>query len=58
MDFVGFIDVEVHNPLMEKSAQAKFLVHGYDDLLWTDDPEAAAQYVKESIMQMYENRDK
>jgi len=31
---IGTIDIEVYE---EGEAQAKFLVHGYDDVFWTDD---------------------
>lgn len=30
-------------------AQAKYLVHGLDDVLWTNDSEQAALFIKRSI---------
>ena len=53
---IGVIEIEVYDTKKDKWAQAKFLVHGYDDILWTDDPDAAAQYAKESIIKMFESR--
>ncbi len=55
-NMIGYIDVEVYDTKKDAWAQGKYLVHGYDDVLWTDDPEAAAQYVKESIIKMFEDR--
>ena len=51
MPQIGYIDVEVWDMENEDWAQGKFLVHGYDDVLWTDDADEAAKYVKESIIQ-------
>jgi len=38
--------------------QAKYLVHGYDDVLWTNDLESALQFMKESIEQIEEEKSK
>ena len=46
-------DVEVHDP--EKCEygkgfiQARYLVHGWEDVLWTDDIKAALDFIKESL---------
>jgi hypothetical protein len=32
-----------------KFAQGRLLVHGYDDVLWTDDVDAAVAFLRESI---------
>lgn len=49
MPKLGIIDVEIYDTKDDSWAQAKYLVHGYDDVLWTDDPEQAAIFVRESI---------
>ena len=53
MSRLGFIDVEVYDKENNSWAQGKYLVHGLDDVLWTDDAEQAALYVKESIERLY-----
>ena len=47
------LDVEIH-PTANKDtwAQRKFLVHGFDDVLWTDDPRAAADYLCEDMIRL------
>lgn len=37
-------------------AQAKYLVHGWDDTLWTDDIDEAMTYLKESLLQAEASR--
>lgn len=49
---VGTIDVEIYDPSKDKWAQAKYLVHGYDDVLWTNDPEQASIFVRESLQKI------
>ena len=45
-------DVEVYEEYGEGHwAQARYLVHGWNDVLWTDDIEAAVQFVRESLEQ-------
>jgi len=44
-------DVEVYDPKIDDEwRQAKFLVHGIDDVLWTDDIDAAVAFIKESCL--------
>jgi hypothetical protein len=33
------------------TVQRRYLVHGYDDAMWTDDLEEAVEFLKESIEQ-------
>ena len=37
-------------------AQGKYLVHGYDDTLWTDDLDAALAYLRESCERVNKDR--
>lgn len=30
-------------------AQARFLVHGFDDVLWTNDHKAAVEYLRQEL---------
>jgi len=43
-----FVDIEVYNP--EENSQAKYLVHGYDDVYWTDDLDEAMSALKQEII--------
>ena len=45
------VDVQVYNECGpgRDLAQAHFCVHGLDDVLWTNDPQAAADYIKNSL---------
>lgn len=47
------VDVEMHHPPTCPDGpnwpQARFLVHGLDDLLWTDDIDAAVAYIREEL---------
>lgn len=52
MPKIGTIDVEVYDQKNDPWAQAKYLVHGYDDVLWTDDPEQVAIFVRESVLKL------
>lgn len=43
---IGRLDIEVY---AEGETQARFLVHGWDDVLWTDDPDAAVTYLRSEL---------
>lgn len=44
-------DIEVYDPKVDDDwRQAKFLVHGIDDILWTDDIDAAVAFIRESCL--------
>jgi hypothetical protein len=49
---LGTLDIEIYNTHNDTWAQGKYLVHGFDDVLWTDDLDAAVQYLKLSIIQL------
>jgi len=44
-------DIEVYDPKIDDNwRQGKFLVHGIDDVLWTNDIDAAVAFIKESCL--------
>jgi len=45
------VDIEIYNPKIEDGwRQARYLVHGYDDVLWTDDLDSALLFLKQNII--------
>ena len=42
------LDVEIYDK-NDEWAQGRYLVHGHDDVLWTDNPEHALEFLKESL---------
>jgi hypothetical protein len=42
------LDIEIHDPTIGNWAQARYLVHGHDDSLWTDNLEDALDFLRES----------
>ena len=51
---IGFLDIEVYDTddPGETWAQGKFLVHGIDDVLWTDNIADAINFFTESLEEM------
>ena len=47
----GYVDIEVYEP-SDGWAQAKYLVHGWDEILWTNDLDSALLFLKESVEKM------
>lgn len=47
----GYVDIEVYEQ-SDGWAQAKYLVHGWDDILWTNDLDSALLFLKESVEKM------
>ncbi len=45
---VATLDIEVYDTT-DEWVQAKYLVHGYDDVFWTDDIDAAMQFLEQSM---------
>lgn len=47
------VDIEMHDketcPNGSNFIQAKFLMHGFDDVMWTDDIESILAYVREEL---------
>jgi hypothetical protein len=55
-DMIAMLDIEIYGDYGDHTwAQARYLVHGYDDVLWTDDLDAAVNYMRESILQAQKN---
>jgi hypothetical protein len=52
------LDIEIYDTSdpKEEWAQGKYLVHGYDDVLWTDDLKAALAFLEESIKKCEEEK--
>lgn len=56
------VDIEMHSKdnctYGPNFVQAKFLVHGFDDVMWTDSIEDAVNYIKEELTRCEEFRNK
>ena len=54
----GILDIEIYDTTDPKElwAQAKFLVHGVDDVLWTDDIVDAIRFFTESVARLSETK--
>ena len=53
---VGTLDIEIYEKAgddgwVKNWAQAKYLVHGFYDVLWTDDIDDALAFLKQSIIE-------
>ena len=46
---ISKLDIEIYDTQNSKWAQAKYLVHGYDDVLWTDDLSLAIMFLAENL---------
>jgi len=45
------LDIEVYSKWgADVWAQARYLVHGYDDVLWTNDVDDALSFLKEGLI--------
>jgi hypothetical protein len=49
---LGELSIEIFDPTVGNWAQAKYLVHGHDDVLWTGSPYEAAKYLTDSLLDM------
>ena len=47
---IGTLDIEIYEKAGSGWAQAKYLVHGFEDVLWTDDLDEALAFLKQSII--------
>lgn len=52
---IGTLDIEIYEKAgadgwIKGWAQAKYLVHGFEDVLWTDDLDKALAFLKQSII--------
>ena len=43
------LDIEIYDPQKDSWAQARYLVHGHEDVLWTDDPDQAVLFLRDSM---------
>ena len=43
------LDIEIYDVNENEWAQAKYLVHGYGDVLWTDSIDDALQFLRDSL---------
>lgn len=44
------LDIEIYDTVVDTWAQARFLVHGHDDSLWTDDLDAALDFLRKHMI--------
>jgi len=52
------LDVEIYDEFGENHwAQARYLVHGYDDVLWTDDIRQVLLFLEEDLEKLSNNID-
>lgn len=47
---IGTLDIEIYEKAGVGFAQAKYLVHGFEDVFWTDDIDEALAFLKQSII--------
>ena len=52
---IGTLDIEIDEKAgadgwVKNWAQAKYLAHGFEDVLWTDDIDEAFDFLKQSIL--------
>jgi hypothetical protein len=48
------LDIEIYSPTIDSWAQARYLVHGYDDVLWTDNLQHALEFLHEQCSTLYD----
>ena len=46
---IRFVDIEIYDPEKEPWAQGRYLVHGADDVYWTDDTDKALSFLRDSL---------
>ena len=45
---IRYLDIEIHST-EDEQAQGRYLVHGHDDVLWTDDIEQVLLFLEQSL---------
>jgi hypothetical protein len=50
MNPIRTLDIEIYDPDTDDWAQGRYLVHGHDDVLWTDDLDAALSFLRDSAL--------
>ncbi len=48
------LDIEVYNTKIDKWAQATYLVHGYNDVCWTNDMDEVLLFLRGQLAQIEE----
>jgi len=48
---IATLDIEIYDEKDNQWAQAKYLVHGYSDVTWTDNLDDALSFLKYSILE-------
>jgi hypothetical protein len=48
-------DIAVYDTKNDDWAEARYLVHGFDEVLWTDDLSEAINYLRESVLLFEKN---
>lgn len=51
---IRYLDIEIYNPDTNDWAQARYLVHGHDDVMWTDSIDLALEFLRESMSEEYD----
>ncbi len=52
------VDIEIYDSnIIDEWPQGEYLVHGYDDVLWTDNLDDALSFLKQSIIEGKKNKD-
>jgi len=46
---IGFLDIELHKKGSDSFSQRKYLVHGWDDVLWTDNLDEAIKFLHQQM---------
>ena len=46
---IRFLDIQIYDTEEDKWAQGRYLAHGHDDSLWTDDIEEALSFLEASL---------
>lgn len=46
-----YVDIEVYNLKKDSWEQAKYLAHGYNDVLWTNCLDEALKFLKQQIIE-------
>ena len=53
---IRFLDIEIYNPKETPWAQGRYLVHGHNDVFWTDSLDDALGFLRESCAEQYDTR--
>jgi len=48
-NMIRTLDIEIYDTDSDIWAQGRYLVHGHDDVLWTDDVDDAMNFLGESM---------